>query len=92
MNHRTRKLTSLALCLLALAGCIPALVPTLEPVTITFVVPSPVIPLFGGGRAAYEELAEAFQEEHPYITVELLQRTPWQQDDISAQPNSIWGR
>ena len=60
--------------------------PTREPVTITFVYPP-----FGSGRAAYEKLAKSFQEESPYITVELIRRAPWQSGADEGHVIAVFG-
>jgi multiple sugar transport system substrate-binding protein len=63
----------LCACLLVLAGCMPKVTPTPEPVVITFAFPP-----FDANRETYEALAEAFSERYPHITVELQQWAYWQ--------------
>ena len=86
MAHLLRVSAPLTLCLLLLAGCAFVMPPTREPVTIRFVFPP-----FGAGREAYEELAAAFEEEHPYITVELVQRAPWQAGASEGDVITVFG-
>ena len=63
----------LGTCLLVLAGCMPQVAPTPEPVVVTFAFPP-----FDADRKVYEALAEAFNERYPHITVELEQWAYWQ--------------
>jgi len=62
----SRTVLSLTLLVMLVSGC-SKLVPTPEPVTISFVHPEEP-------TGSYEHWVQEFQEQYPYITVELVSR------------------